>query len=110
MWEPFLSYSDLSFLQRGDWVKITFTPHSQKHFDDPNYEFYFPTYEGKVISSVAKTMDELLIRDSNGKTLYCINRAGTSGFPNAYYTRYREISPNYNTFPPPPKKPYLGCS
>jgi len=91
-WEPFISYSDLSFLRRGDMIKITFTPHSQKYLAYPDYDYYFPTYEGKVISSLAKTMDDLLIKDSEGRTYYCTNRAGTSGFPSAYYYRPKRNS------------------
>ena len=91
-WEPFISYSDLSFLRRGDLIKISFTPHSQKHFASPDYDYYFPTYEGKIMSSSAKSIDDILIKDVDGKTYYCTNRAGTSGFPSAYYYRPRNNS------------------
>lgn len=87
MWLPFISITDLSFLRRGDYVDISITPHSQKYFSDPNYDFYFPNYRGKVISSTARTLDELMIKDLSGKTIYCIDRAGTSGFITGKYYR-----------------------
>lgn len=90
MWELLQSIDDLSFLRRGDFVKISIEPHSQKHFCDPNYEYYFPSYFGKVISSNNKEMDQLLLKGKDGKTFYCINRAGTSGFITGYYYRPKE--------------------
>jgi len=85
MWESIISFEDLSFLQRGDFIKISFEPHSQKHFSDPNYDYYFPTYYGKVISSNNKKLDELLVKGKDGVTFYCTNRAGTSGFVSGRY-------------------------
>ncbi len=96
MWEPFISYTDFSFLKRGDYVKITFSPNSQKHFSDPNYDYYFPTYEGKIISSNIKNLEDILIKDNLGKTHQCINRAGTSGFMDAYYCKERQEQQEYS--------------
>ena len=88
MWHLFPSYTDLSFLNTGDKVKIQFTPHSQKHFADPNYDYFFPVYEGTVVSvEDSRDIDRLLIETINHKMIYCVNRAGTSGFMTAYYTR-----------------------
>ena len=88
MWQLFPSYSDLSFLQPGDKVKIQITPHSQKHFADPNYDYFFPEYEGIVISiDNPRDMDQILIENLDHKRVYCVNRAGTSGFVTAYYDR-----------------------
>lgn len=85
MWEPFLSLEDLSFLNKDDIVKITFSPISQKHFDDPNYNYYFPSYEGKVLTSNPKTLNDLYIETADKTIINCINRAGSSAFVSAYY-------------------------
>jgi hypothetical protein len=84
MWQPI---TDISILQTGDYIKISFSPHSQKHFMDPQYDYYFPEYSGKIISNNAKTIDELLIVDKNNKTYYCENRCGSSGFWTGYFIR-----------------------
>ena len=89
MWEPIYSFDNLSYLQRGDFVKITFEPVSQKHFGCHDYDFYFPTYYGKVISSNNKGLNELLVKGKDGKTFYCTDRAGTSGFVTGYFYPWR---------------------
>ena len=89
VWNDFISYEDISFLNIGDLIKITFTPHSQKHFLYPDYDYYFPTYEGKLISYNPKNMDEMLILTSENEKVYCVNRCGTSGFMTAYFSRIR---------------------
>ena len=85
MWEPFISFENFSFLKKGDLVRITFSPRSQKYFQDDNYDYFFPTYEGKVFSSFPKNIDELLLEDENGNVFSCTNRAGTSAFMSAMY-------------------------
>lgn len=85
MWEPFISFDDFSFLKKGDIVRITFSPRSQKYFKDDDYDFFFPTYEGKVFSSNPKNIDELLLQDKDGNIFSCINRAGSSAFMSAMY-------------------------
>jgi len=76
-WES-ISQSEIHTLKRGDFVDISFSPHSQKHFFDPNFNFYFPNYKGKILSSHHTTLKEILIKNENGKTHTCDDRAGTS--------------------------------
>ncbi len=92
MWQLFDSNKDISFIREGDYVDISFTPHSQKHFMDPDYDYYFPHYQGKVLKT-SKNLDELLILDLNNELVKCINRAGTSGFITAKYCRNPETNP-----------------
>jgi len=84
MWKQFDSVTDVSFLRKGYYVYIQFTPHSQKHFMDPNYDFYFPVYYGKIIETSAD-LDNIKIITEDNQEKFCVDRAGTSGFMIARY-------------------------
>jgi hypothetical protein len=71
--------SDIHTIKPGDIVKVSFSPNSQKHFADPNFEYYFPTYTGIVISSNHTRLEEIILEDPDTKkTFACEDRAGTS--------------------------------
>ena len=71
--------SEINTIKQGDEVEVSFSPNSQKHFADPDYEYYFPTYTGIVISSNHTRLDEIILEDPvTKKTFACEDRAGTS--------------------------------
>ena len=72
--------SDIHTIKKGDKVEVSFSPNSQKHFADPDYDYYFPTYIGIVISSNHTRLDEIILENPDTKnTFACEDRAGTSG-------------------------------
>jgi hypothetical protein len=75
----FISTTEIDKLRLGDKIKVTFCPNSQKHFFDPDFDYYFPTYTGTVISSNHTKLDEIILEDPiTKKTFPCEDRAGTS--------------------------------
>ncbi len=75
----FISTTEVQNLRPGDQIEVTFCPNSQKHFDDPDFDYYFPTYTGTVISSNHTKLDEIILEDPlTKKTFRCEDRAGTS--------------------------------
>lgn len=101
-WYPLME-DDAHLLQRGDYIKICFHPYSQKHFYKDDFFEYFPLYFGKIISSNHFKLEDVLIKDPNGKTYYYQNRIGSSGFVDASFYRPR----NSKDIPEQPSKhPY----
>lgn len=75
----FILTTEVNKLLRGDKIEVTFCPNSQKHFDDPDFEYYFPTYTGTVISSNHTVLNEIILENPiTKKTFRCEDRAGTS--------------------------------
>jgi len=75
----FISTTEIHKILLGDKIEVTFSPNSQKHFADPNYDYYFPTYTGTVISSNHTVLGEIILEDPITKnTFRCEDRAGTS--------------------------------
>jgi hypothetical protein len=75
----FISTTEVHNLRPGDQIEVTFSPNSQKHFGDPDFDYYFPTYTGTVISSNHTKLDEIILEDPlTKKTFPCEDRAGTS--------------------------------
>ena len=109
-WES-ISQSEIHTLKRGDYVDISFFPHSQKHFFDPDYDFYFPNYKGKILSSRHTTLGEILIKNENGKTHTCDDRAGTSATNQILVLRGENCRWGELPFPPyPPCSVYSNIS
>jgi hypothetical protein len=74
----FISTTEVHNLRPGDQIKVTFSPNSQKHFT-ADFDYYFPTYTGTVISSNHTKLDEIILEDPLTKnTFRCEDRAGTS--------------------------------
>jgi hypothetical protein len=75
----FISTTEVQKIHPGDQIEVTFCPNSQKHFNDPDFDYYFPTYTGTVISSNHTKLDEIILEDPlTKKTFRCEDRAGTS--------------------------------
>ena len=75
----FISTTEIHKLHPGDKIEVTFCPNSQKHFTADDYDYYFPTYTGTVISSNHIVLGEIILEDPLTKnTFKCENRAGTS--------------------------------
>ena len=73
----FISTTEVHNLRPGDKIEVTFCPNSQKHFADPDFDYYFPTYTGTVISSNHTTVDEIILQNPITKETYaCENKAG----------------------------------
>lgn len=71
--------SEIHTIEQGAEVEISFSPNSQKHFANPDFDYWFPTYTGIVISSNHTKLDEIIIEDPvTKKTFACEDRAGTS--------------------------------
>ena len=71
--------SDIHTLKPGDKIEISFSPNSQKHFADPDFDYYFPTYTGTVISSNHTELGEIILEDPITKKQFpCEDRPGTS--------------------------------
>jgi len=78
----FISTTEIPKLRPGDKIEVTFCPNSQKHFGDPDFDYYFPTYTGTVISSNHTVLGEIILEDPvTKKTFACEDRAGTSATP-----------------------------
>jgi hypothetical protein len=66
-------------IKPGDELEVSFSPQSQKYFllDQEEYDRWFPTYRGIVISSNHKTVDEIKLENKSTKeTFACENKAG----------------------------------
>lgn len=97
-----LNECDAHFLERGDYVNISFHPYSQKHFYKDDFLEYFPLYFGKIISSNNSVLEDILIKPPRGKSYYYKNKIGTSGFTSISFYR-----PNSSTdIPEEPEHPY----
>ena len=73
----FISTTEIHKLHPGDKIEVTFCPNSQKHFTADDYDYYFPTYTGTVISSNHTTLDEIILKNPITKETYaCENKAG----------------------------------
>lgn len=77
--------NDVKNLKRGDKIKVKSFPYSQKYLDMIDYDYYFPNYEGKIISSNHNSIYDLLIK-VNHKTIQFENPAGTSAIMFFYYS------------------------
>lgn len=78
----FISTTEIPKILPGDKIEVTFCPNSQKHFFDPDFDYYFPTYMGTVISSNHTVLGEIILEDPlTKKTFTCEDRAGTSATP-----------------------------
>jgi hypothetical protein len=75
----FISTTEVHKILPGDKIEVTFCPNSQKHFTADDYDYYFPTYTGTVISSNHTVLGEIILEDPLTKnTFKCEDRAGTS--------------------------------
>ena len=75
----FISTTEVYNLHPGDQSEVTFSPNSQKQFGYLDFDYYFPTYTGTVISSNHTKLDEIILEDPlTKKTFRCEDRAGTS--------------------------------
>lgn len=75
----FISTTEVRKILPGDKIEVTFCPNSQKHYADPDFDYYFPTYTGTVISSNHTVLGEIILEDPLTKnTFKCEDRAGTS--------------------------------
>ena len=66
-------------IKLGDNLEVSYSPQSQKYFllDPEEYERWFPTYTGIVISSNHTTSDEIILQNPITKEIYaCENKAG----------------------------------
>jgi hypothetical protein len=78
----FISTTEVHKLNRGDKIEVTFSPNSQKHFGKADFDYYFPTYIGTVISFNHTKLNEITLEDPVTKrTFRCEDRAGTSAIP-----------------------------
>jgi hypothetical protein len=77
----FISTTEVHKILPGDKIEVTFCPNSQKHFTE-DFDYYFPTYTGTVISSNHTVLGEIILEDPiTKKTFPCEDRAGTSATP-----------------------------
>jgi hypothetical protein len=66
-------------IKPGDNLEVSFSPQSSKYLllDPEEYEKWFPTYTGIVISSNHTTSDEIILQNPVTKETYaCENKAG----------------------------------
>jgi hypothetical protein len=66
-------------IKPGDELEVSFSPQSQKYLllDPEEYDQWFPTYEGTVISSNHTTVDEIILQNKSTKeTTTCENKSG----------------------------------
>ena len=66
-------------IKPGDELEVSFSPQSQKYLllEPEEYDQWFPTYTGIVISSNHTTVDEIILQNSITKETYaCENKAG----------------------------------
>jgi hypothetical protein len=72
-------YINISDVVPGMEIEVSYSPQSQKYFllDLEEYERWFPTYSGVVISSNHTILDEIILQNPDTKeTFACKNRAG----------------------------------
>jgi len=66
-------------IKQGDNLEVSYSPQSQKYFllDPEEYERWFPTYTGIVISSTHTIVDEIILQNPKTKETYaCENKSG----------------------------------
>jgi hypothetical protein len=66
-------------IKPGDNLEVSFSPQSQKYLllDPEEYERWFPTYTGIVISSNHTTIDGIILQNPITKETYaCENKSG----------------------------------
>ncbi len=66
-------------IKPGDNLEVSFSPQSQKYLllDPEEYERWFPTYIGIVITSNHTSVDEIILQNPITKETYkCENKAG----------------------------------
>ena len=66
-------------IKPGDELEVSFSPQSQKYLllDPEEYERWFPTYRGIVISSNHTIVDEIILQNQSTKeTFVCENKSG----------------------------------
>ena len=66
-------------IKLGDNLEVSYSPQSQKYFllDTEEYERWFPTYTGIVISSNHTKVDEIILQNPITKETYaCENKTG----------------------------------
>ena len=66
-------------IKLGDNLEVSYSPQSQKYLllDSEEYEQWFPTYTGVVISSNHTSVDEIILQNPVTKeTFACENKAG----------------------------------
>jgi hypothetical protein len=71
-------------IKPGDNLEVSFSPQSQKYLllDPEEYERWFPTYTGIVISSNHTSVDEIILQNPITKETYaCENKAGDESMP-----------------------------
>ena len=71
--------NEIQKINPGDNLEVSYSPQSQKYLllDPEEYNQYFPTYSGVVISSNHTTLDEIILQNPITKeTFACENKAG----------------------------------
>ncbi len=71
--------NEIQKINPGDSLEVSYSPQSQKYLllDPEEYNQYFPTYSGVVISSSHTTLDEIILQNPITKeTFACENKAG----------------------------------
>ena len=66
-------------IKPGDELEVSFSPQPQKYLllDPEEYERWFPTYRGIVISSNHTIVDEIILQNQSTKeTFVCENKSG----------------------------------
>ena len=66
-------------IKPGDNLEVSYSPQSQKYLllDPEEYERWFPTYRGIVISSNHTKVDEIILQNPiTNETYACENKAG----------------------------------
>ncbi len=66
-------------IKPGDELEVSFSPQSQKYLliDPEEYEQWFPTYQGLVISCTHTIVDEIILQNPKTKETYaCENKSG----------------------------------
>jgi hypothetical protein len=66
-------------IKLGDELEVSFSPQSQKYLllDLEEYERWFPTYRGIVISFNHTTVDEIILQNQSTKEIFaCENKSG----------------------------------
>ena len=72
-------YISISDVKPGMEIEVSYSPQSQKYLllDKEEYDRWFPTYTGVVISSNHTILDEVILQNQATKeTFACENRSG----------------------------------
>jgi len=75
----FIYTCEIQKINPGDNLEVSYSPQSQKYLllDPEEYEQWFPTYSGIVISSNHTTLDEIILQNPiTSQTYACENKAG----------------------------------